>query len=155
MSASGINANTRIDTAIQHNIDAFSNTAVPTGPKQAAPGAPEGLVARQSGDAGMPPRNSINLQMSGGPAGAPAGAPAGGPGKDPADLSAASAKVREDGVKTASHDGNDALKDMAEMNAMNMKFQVASGLMAMQKGMVEALSKTVKDAGAKVAQLAG
>lgn len=153
--AKGINANTRIDTAIQQNIDTFSKTAVPAGPKQAAPGAPEGLTARKSGDAGMAPRQNVSLQMSGGPSGTPAGAPSGLPSKDPADLSKMSAKVREDGVKTASHDGNDALKDMAEMNAMNMKFQVASGLMAMQKGMVEALSKTVKDAGAKVAQLAG
>lgn len=151
MSANGINFNTRVDTAIQHNIDAFSKTAVPSGPTQAAPGAPEGLATRKSGDTGMAPRQSIGLQMSGAPAGGPSGPPA----TDPADLSSMSAKVREDGVKTASHDGNDALKDMAEMNAMNMKFQVASGLMAMQKGMVEALSKTVKDAGAKVAQLAG
>lgn len=146
--------NTKLDAAIQTNVEAFSKTP-PAGPKPSAP--PEGLVARASVDAGMAPRTK--LEMSGGPAGAPAGKGGGKAGKaggtDPKDLSAESAKVREDGVKTASHDGNDALKDMAEMNAMNMKFQVASGLMAMQKGMVEALSKTVKDAGAKVAQLAG
>jgi len=158
MSANGINANTRIDTAIQQNIDAFSKTAVPTGPTQAPPGAPEGLTARKSGDPGLAPRQNISLQMSGEPSGPPSAAPSGLPGKggaDPGDLSQLSVKVREDGVKTASHDGNDAIKDMAEMNAMNMKFQVATGLMGMQKAMVEALAKTVKDAGTKVAQLAG
>jgi len=158
MSFNSINTNTKIDTAIQQNIDTFNKTGKPTGPAQAPSGAPEGLAARKSGGDGMAPRQNIGLKMSDSPSGPPSGLPSGSPkagGTDPSDLSHLSAKVREDGVKTAGHDGNDAIKDMAEMNAMNMKFQVATGLMAMQKGMVEALSKTVKDAGAKVAQLAG
>lgn len=143
----------KLDAAIQTNLEAFfTKTPPPAGAKPSAP--PEGLVARASVDTGMAPR--AKLEMGAGPAGAPAGKGGGKADKaDANELSAQSAKVRDDGVKTASHDGNDAIKDMAEMNAMNMKFQVASGLMAMQKGMVEALSKTVKDAGAKVAQLAG
>jgi hypothetical protein len=154
MSFSNINGNNHIDALINHNVNAFSNTPYPpqtTNPFANPPQSGHDLNAKVSSDPNMGPRNNnFSMQMNGGPAGGPTG-----PGKDAADLSKVSAEVREDGVKTASHDGDDAIKDMANMNAMNMKFQVASGLMAMQKGMVEALAKTVKDAGSKVAQLAG
>jgi hypothetical protein len=63
--------------------------------------------------------------------------------------------IRKEGLNAAASDGSDAIKDMQAMNKMNMEFQVANGLMQMNKGFVEALSKGTKDIGTKTAQLAG
>ena len=85
---------------------------------------------RTSPNTDMGPRSNINLQDSG-------------------------AGIRKDGLNATANDGSDAIKDMQAMNKMNMEFQVANGLMQMNKGFVEALSKGTKDIGTKTAQLAG
>lgn len=92
--------------------------------------APDGLSTRTSGHDSLPPRsNNLNLQDLG-------------------------SDIRKEGGEAASTDGKSAINDMAAMNRMNMEFQIATGIQAMNKSMVEAMAKTIKDAGAKVAQLA-
>jgi hypothetical protein len=92
---------------------------------------PDGISTRTSEHASLPPRsNNLNLQDLG-------------------------SDIRKEGGNAASTDGKSAINDMAAMNRMNMEFQIATGIQAMNKSMVEAMAKTIKDAGAKVAQLAG
>jgi hypothetical protein len=89
-----------------------------------------GPAVRTSTDTSMPPQKKLSLEDAG-------------------------TGIRKDGLNAAANDGGDAIKDMAAMNKMNMEFQVANGLMQMNKGFVEALSKSTKDIGTKTAQLAG
>lgn len=132
MSFNTINTGARVDPIIQQIAD-----AVPPGAKQ-GPSAPlaqllpydGGPAPRASSDTGMAPRSNINLQDNG-------------------------VGIRKEGLNAASNDGGDAIKDMQAMNKMNMEFQVANGLMQMNKGFVEALAKSTKDIGTKTAQLAG
>lgn len=120
----------RIDPIIQQIAD-----AVPPGPKQ-GPAMSQllpydgGPPPRASTGTDMAPRSNLNLQDSG-------------------------VGIRKEGLNAAASDGGDAIKDMQAMNKMNMEFQVANGLMQMNKGFVEALSKGTKDIGTKTAQLAG
>ncbi len=60
-----------------------------------------------------------------------------------------------DATAKAKGDADQSMKNMAEMNAISMRFQSEMGIMQMQKGMVEGLAKMTKDIGVKVGQLAG
>ncbi|HEY9109058.1 MAG TPA: hypothetical protein VIN58_20450 [Roseateles sp.] len=112
----------------------------------AAPAAPQGVATRASASADMAPRQSALPAAPGGPGGPK------GPGPD---LSAVGKEVAKDGAATAKADAGDSMKMMAEMNALNMQFQMQTAVMQLQKGMNEAVAKTVKDIGKNVSQLAG
>lgn len=113
----------------------------------AAPAAPQGVPTRASASADMAPRQSLLPQ--------PAPQGPGGPGRPGPDLSAVNQQGGNDAVGKAKTDADQSMKTMAEMNAINMRFQTEMAVMQMQKGMNEAIAKTVKDIGTKVAQLAG
>lgn len=146
MGINKVNVNAKIDGLMGQNIDAFAKTATPKGPAPApAGGAPEGMpAARASASAEMPPRASI-----------PSLAPSGGPGGAKPDLSAVAGQGGNDATGKAKGDAEQSMKTMAEMNAINMRFQTEMAVMQMQKGMNEAVAKTIKDIGTKSAQLAG
>jgi hypothetical protein len=146
MGINKVNVNAKIDALIGQNIDAFAKTAPPKGPAAApAGGAPEGMpAARASASAEMAPRASLGA--SGGP---------GGPGGAKPDLSAVNQQGGSDATAKAKGDAEQSMKTMADMNAINMRFQTEMAVMQMQKGMNEAVAKTIKDIGTKVAQLAG
>ena len=130
MTINSINTGPKIDPIIQQIAD-----AVPPGPKQGPT-----LSALLPYDGGPPPRASTGTDM----------AP-----RSNLNLQDSGVGIRKEGLNAAASDGGDAIKDMQAMNKMNMEFQVANGLMQMNKGFVEALSKGTKDIGTKTAQLAG
>lgn len=107
----------------------------------AAPAAPQGVATRASASADMAPRAAIG--------------PSGGPGGGKPDLSAVAGQGGSDATGKAKGDAEQSMKTMADMNAINMRFQTEMAVMQMQKGMNEAVAKTIKDIGTKVAQLAG
>jgi hypothetical protein len=119
----------------------------------AAPAAPQGMATRASASADMAPRQSLIAQFGLPPQPAPQGP--GGPGRPGPDLSAVNQQGGNDATGKAKGDADQSMKTMAEMNALNMKFQTDMAVMQMQKGMNEAVAKTIKDIGTKVAQLAG
>jgi hypothetical protein len=134
-----------------------TSPAAPTGPAgqpQATPAGPEGLAGRASQDAGMAPRQNLTLALGGAPQGGPSG-PGATPPLSTADLSKMAANVGNEANKAAVDDGGAAMQNVLKANMMNMEFQANMGVIAMQKGMVEAVAKTIKDVGTKVAQLAG
>jgi hypothetical protein len=119
----------------------------------AAPAAPEGVATRSSASADIAPRQSLMSQFGLPPQPAPQGP--GGPGRPGPDLSTINQQGGNDATSKAKGDADQSMKTMAEMNAINMRFQTETAVMQMQKGMNEAVAKTVKDIGTKVAQLAG
>lgn len=120
----------------------------------AAPAAPQGMATRNSASADMPPRQSLIAQFGLPPQPeAPQGP--GGPRRPGPDLSAINKEGGNDATAKAKGDAEQSMKTMADMNAINMRFQTEMAVMQMQKGMNEAVAKTVKDIGTKVAQLAG
>ncbi len=131
MTINSINTGPKIDPIIKQIAD-----AVPPGPKQ-GPAMSQLLPY----DGGPPPRASTGTDMA--------------PRSSNLSLQDNGVGIRKDGLNATANDGSDAIKDMQAMNKMNMEFQVANGLMQMNKGFVEALSKGTKDIGTKTAQLAG
>lgn len=124
----------------------------------AAPAAaPQGVATRASASADLPPRQSLVAQfgLPPQPAAQPAAQGPGGPGRPGPDLSAINEKGGNDATAKAKTDAEQSMKTMADMNAINMRFQTEMAVMQMQKGMNEAVAKTIKDIGTKVAQLAG
>lgn len=119
----------------------------------ASPAAPEGVATRNSASANMPPRQSLSAQF--GVPSQPAPQGPGGPGRPGPDLSAINQQGGNDATGKAKGDAEQSMKTMADMNAINMRFQTEMAVMQMQKGMNEAVAKTIKDIGTKVAQLAG
>ena len=122
----------------------------------AAAATPQGVQTRSSASADMPPRQSLSAQFGLPPqpqAQGPAGN--GGPSRPGPDLSTINQQGGNDATSKAKSDADQSMKTMAEMNAINMRFQTETAVMQMQKGMNEAVAKTVKDIGTKVAQLAG
>jgi hypothetical protein len=143
MGINKVNVNAKIDGLMGQNMEAFAKTATPKGPAPApAGGAPDGIpTARASASAEMAPRAALG--------------PSGGPGGAKANLSAVAEQGGSDATSKAKGDAEQSMKTMAEMNAINMRFQTEMAVMQMQKGMNEAVAKTIKDIGTKVAQLAG
>ncbi|MDR7149933.1 hypothetical protein J2W49_001888 [Hydrogenophaga palleronii] len=123
----------------------------------AAPAAPQGVQTRNSASADMPPRQSLIAQFGLPPQPAPQGPQGSGgpPGRPGPDLSAVNKQGGDDATSKAKTEADQSMKTMAEMNAINMRFQTEMGIMQMQKGMNEAVAKMVKDIGTKAAQLAG
>lgn len=119
----------------------------------AAPAAPQGMATRNSASEDMPPRQSLSAQFGLPPLPAPQGP--GGPDRPGSDLSAVNQQGGNDATSKAKVDAEQSMKTMADMNAINMRFQTEMAVMQMQKGMNEAVTKTIKDIGTKVAQLAG
>jgi len=124
----------KIDTLIQQNSNALPESLfTPPGPTQQQ--VPEGMHIRASGDTGLPPRNNVSLL-----------------GNDSGNVGS---EVRKEGVHASSDAGDDSMRNMVEMNNMNMKFTMLQGRLSMEAKFVEGLAKTIKDTGSKVAQLAG
>jgi hypothetical protein len=151
VSINKVGVNAKIDSLLGANLEAFAKTP-PAGGQTKMPGAGDGPGGRVSADAGVAPR--VSLSALGGP-GAPAPAPAPAPPLSTADLSKMAANVGNEANKAAVDDGGAAMQNVLKANMMNMEFQANMGVIAMQKGMVEAVAKTIKDVGTKVAQLAG
>jgi hypothetical protein len=118
----------------------------------AAPAAPQGVATRSSASADMAPRQSLASQFGLPPQPAPQGP--GGPGRPGPDLAAINQQGGNDATSSAKGSVEQSMKAMAEMNAISMQSQMQVAVMNMEKGFTEALAKTVKDIGAKVAQLA-
>jgi hypothetical protein len=98
----------------------------------------------------MAPRQSLASQFGLPPPPAPQG-----PGRPGPDLSAINQQGGNDAIGSAKGSVEQSMKAMAEMNAISMQSQMDVAIMNMQKGFMEALAKTTKDIGQKVAQLAG
>lgn len=172
MSINNINSNSGIDALIHQNIEAFAKSGTPQGPSQGPMGgAPEGVTLRNSGSNDMAPQQrnlpgqppmvdpQTFMNLFPGSTSAPTGVypPPMPPSQPPGspNLSAVSQQGGNDAVSQAKADAQDSMKTMAEMNAINMQFQTQMSVMQMQKGMNEAVAKTIKEIGTKVAQLAG
>jgi hypothetical protein len=143
MGINNVNVSAKIDGLMGQNIDAFAKTATPKGPAPApAGGAPDGIpTARASASPEMAPRAAL------GPSGGPGGA------KTP-DLAAITRDAGADGVAAAKGDAADSMKSMAEMTAIQMKFQMQTGIMQLHKSMNETVAKAVRDVGKGVKDVA-
>jgi hypothetical protein len=146
MGINNVNVSAKIDALMGQNIDAFAKGSAPKGPAPTpAGGAPDGIpTPRASASPEMAPRSNLGSF-----------APSGGPGGAKPDLSAIAGQGGSDATGKAKGDAEQSMKTMADMNAINMRFQTEMAVMQMQKGMNEAVAKTIKDIGTKVAQLAG
>jgi len=138
MSFNNVNGNSHIDALINHNLDQFTQTPYPppAGNPSMQPQSGLELAGRPGGgDNSMPPQKKLSLL-----------------GNDSGNVGS---QVRKDGVNAASNAGDDSMRNMVEMNNMNMQFTMLQGRLSMEAKFVEGLAKTIKDTGSKVAQLAG
>lgn len=158
MSISNVTSS-KLDKLINDNLEAFAKSPTNAGPAPAS-NVPQGVALRQSDSSDMPPRQpglprspgdsqlgaSSQLQPQG-------GMPA--PGLTPFQPSPPSPPGNNDLSGQAKSSAEDSMKSMRDMNNLNMEFQMKTAVMQMEKGMNEAVAKTVKEVGSKIAQLAG
>lgn len=125
------NLDTKIDALSNQNLEAFAKTGKPNGPSKGPDASPDAPKTRASVDGGMAPRGG-NLDK----------------------LAETGKQIGTDANKMVSEDGGDMMKQVIDATQMNMKMQMQMNLIQMQKGLVEAHAKTIKDIGTKVAQAA-
>jgi len=130
-SINSTNLNTKIDALSNQNLEAFAKTGKPNGPSKGPDASPDAPKTRASADDGMAPRGG-NLDK----------------------LADTGKKISADANKMVSEDGGDMMKQVIDATQMNMKMQMQMNLIQMEKGLVEAHGKLIKDVGTKVAQAA-